>query len=593
MATFREKTYLSTRSSDRMREITTAGSQRYSQSVTTEMYCGPCSRDGQHHDAEGYCIDCSEYFCSTCIKHHKNLKITKNHVLRDRKAMPKYRQITEHNEDEVTMELCDSHSNELLRYYCKDHDEPCCSVCATLKHRQCGELLYIPDIKAKTTNKQTEGMIRRIKVLTNQFDKVREDINKNLAHLDSQKNDFQQALMKLHQDIVALLQSLEKPLVKDMSTVHESEKSYLIKRADECDDVIRTLQISSSNLDIALQNGVESKTFLQLKKTAKQVAHLETLLEEMKNKNADNLRFKFQLNSKTRELLRNMISLGTLEILNRPTKSATFVTEFKVTSASDPYQVCDINGCAVLEDGKIVLADMYNESLKLFDTNNKLAAYSKLSAGPWDISTVNSDQVVITLPKEKKLQFFTVGATHLNPRHKIGPTLTKPSQFYGVAYYQDNLYVTCPKDDPPSVKVLDMQGKELRTIASSPQERNLFSDPLYLTISHDGKVVYVSDSGNNTIVCLELNADGQVKTFADPENNPMGGLVIQTDGNLYVCGFTTKTIINLTNDCMFVNNLIGKEMGLKNPQAICYSPKQHQLLVTMQKSDRIKVFQLS
>ena len=590
MATFRETSYMSVKS-DRPYTNMTSRSQKYAHSVMTEMYCGPCSRDGQHHDAEGYCIDCSEYFCNTCIKHHKNLKITKNHVLRDRKAMPKYKQISENNNgDESSTETCDIHSSELLRYFCKDHDEPCCSVCATLKHRQCNEILYIPDIKAKKTTKQSEGMIRRIKILTNQFEKVQEETNKNMQLLDIQKSDFQQAIMKIHRDIIALLNNLEKTVAREMSIVYESEKGYLTKRTEVCDDAIKSLQLYGSNLNIALQNGIESKSFLQLKKTAKQVIRLETLLEAMKYKNADTLKFQFRSSRSTKELLKNMISLGIVEIVNRPTKSAAFVTEFNVKSQSDSYEVCDITGCTVLEDGRILLADMYNESLKLFGPSNKLVAQSKLSAEPWDISLVHSDQVVITLPREKKLQFFTVG-TILKPLHKIGPILTKSSQFYGVTYHQEKLYVTCPKDDPPNIKILDMKGKELRSITSSPQERNLFSDPLYLTISPDGRVLYISDSGNNTIISLQLKTDGQVKTFSDPENNPMGGLLIQPDGNLYVCGFKTNSILNLTSECMFVNSLIEGE--LRNPQAICYSPVRHQLVVTMQKSDTVKVFQLS
>ena len=589
---------LSSRSSDRTREATNmtsrSSARSHTQSVATEIYCSPCSRDGQHHYAEGYCIDCAEYFCSACIKHHKNLKITKNHVLRDRKAMPKYRPITESdNDDEVSMESCDIHSNELLRYYCKDHDEPCCSVCATLKHRQCKDILYIPDIKAKQTNKQSEGMIKHIKTLATQFEKVRDETKHNIDLHDKQREDFQKTMQKVHEDILALINYLERVIAQDMCQVHEDEKSYLIRRAELCNDIITSLEISSCNLDIAIQNRVESKTFLQLKKTTKQVKQLETQLETLKHKNADMLQFKLQLRDQVRDFIRQTDSLGTLEIMNRPTKSAAFLKEFKVTSASDPFQVCDITGCTVLEDGRIVLADMYNQSLKLFGTDAKLAAHSKLSAEPWDITAVSSDQVVITLPQEKKLQFFQIGKTQLNPKHKIGPTLTKSSQFYGVDFYQDKLYVTCPKDEPSCLKILDMQGKELNSISSGPRETNLFSDPLYITVSHNGKIVYISDSGNNTIVGIQLDGDSQVRTFSEPENKPMGGLVVQTDGNMYVCGFKTKTVMNLTRNCKFVSNLIGKESGLKKPQALCYIPMQHQLLVTMQQSDSVKVFHLS
>ena len=598
MAAFREMTALSSRSSNRMREMTKISSRSstrsQSKSVTTEIHCSPCSRDGQHHEAEGYCIDCAEYFCTNCIKHHKNLKITQNHVLRDRRAMPKYRSITESDQDdEVSMELCDIHGNEMLRYYCKDHDEPCCSVCATLKHRQCKDILYIPDIKAKQINKQSEGMIKNIKTLITQVEKVRDETNHNIDEHNKQKDDFQKTMQKVHSDIMALLHHLETMLVKDVNQVHEDEKSYLISRAELCDDIVRSLEISSDNLDIAIQNGIESKTFLQLKKTTKQVKQLEAQLEAIKQKNSDVLQFKFQLRDQIRDFIKHTTSLGTLEIMNRPTRSAEFLKEFKVTSSSDPYQVCQITGCTVLADGRIALVDMYNQSLKLFGTDTKLAAHTKLSAEPWDITAVSSEQVIISLPQEKKLQFFQIGRAQLNPKHKIGPTVTKSSQFHGVEYYENRLYVTCPKDEPPCVKILDMQGNELHIISSSPRESNLFRDPLYLTMSHNGKVLYVSDSGNNTIVGIQLHGDGQIRKFQEPENRPIGGIIAQTDGNMYVCGFKTKTIVNLTRNCKFVGNLIGKEGGLKKPQALCYIPMQHQLLVTMQKSDKVKVFQLS
>lgn len=572
--------------------LNTSKPHRQAKSMSTEIYCGPCNRDDFFHEAAGYCVECSEYFCESCMKHHKNLKITKYHTMRDRRQMPKVKHYIKEDE---TVEICEIHLGELIRYFCKNHDEACCAICATLNHRMCGELVYIPEIQVKQTNKSCISMIKHMTSLVSQFEAAREVAEKCVKSLELQRNDYRQTITKIHQDIIELLRALENDAVQNMDSLYEDEKGYLTARVENCDEAVRSLQTATSSLDMAKQNGIESKIFLQMKKLSKQIAHYELFLADVRRKNNVPIKFAFKIDSKVKDFIKQTEVLGVTEIKKMPPRSATLIAQFYVKSQSDKYQVCDVTGSCVLADGRIVLADMYNENLKVVDPSFHMVTQTKLSTEPWDMCAVSNDQIVVTLPREKKLQFFTISST-IHPAKKIGSVSSmKNSQYYGVAHHQDKLYVTCPKDDPPCVKILDMQGALIHQITATnqDQEQSLFGDPLYITVRNDGKMLYISDSGNQSIITIDMKKEGAQSVYTMPEGNPPGAITVQTDGDVYICGFKTNSVHLLNSSGFFKEEIISSEGGLFNPQSISYAAKAKQLIVTMQKSDMVKVFQLS
>jgi hypothetical protein len=40
---------------------------------------------------------------------------------------------------------CSEHKDENIKFYCLDHEEPCCSICISIKHRKCDEVQTIQD----------------------------------------------------------------------------------------------------------------------------------------------------------------------------------------------------------------------------------------------------------------------------------------------------------------------------------------------------------------------------------------------------------------------------------------------------------------
>ncbi|KAH3773046.1 uncharacterized protein LOC127844186 [Dreissena polymorpha] len=564
--------------------------RKVAKSMSTDIQCSPCSRDNLHHDAAGYCIECSEYFCESCIKHHKNLKITKNHTMQDRRKMPK---VQKYDPEEEIIEICEEHPMELIRFFCKDHDEPSCRICATLKHRACSTLVFIPDLKSKETNKSCVNTIKQMNALAAQFETAREETERTMKTLEIKKHDYEQSMLKLHQDFIDHLHYLEQQAMSNMETLYQDQQGYISARVGSCSEAIKTLQQATQHLDSAKKNGIESKVFLQMKKIKKQVRHFEELLADIQKKNKEALNFKFKADPKVKEFLKMTDVLGTLDIVQAPGKTVTTLKHFKVNSQSDAYDVSDVTGSCFLSDGRLILADMYNESLKVVDTSFALVTQTKLSTEPWDVCPISDTQVIVTLPKEKKLQFFNIGST-IQPLKKIGniPSL-KSSQYFGVAYYKERLYVTCPKETPPCIKILDMNGAPVHEIANSNQEQPIFSDPLFIAVQNDGKTIYVSDSGNNTIVTIDTRNDEVKHTHQMADGNHPGGLVVLTEGDVYTCGFKSNNVLRFNARGQYLEELITNQGGLLSPQSICYWSQGRQLVVTMQKSNIVKVFQVS
>jgi hypothetical protein len=94
--------------------------------------CGLCTHKNRTREAEKYCVECKDYFCSSCVGIHK-LASMKGHQILDKGdfkslgpdgALPSY-----------PTQRCNVHPLEVVTVYCKDHDEVICGLCVAFYHR--------------------------------------------------------------------------------------------------------------------------------------------------------------------------------------------------------------------------------------------------------------------------------------------------------------------------------------------------------------------------------------------------------------------------------------------------------------------------
>ena len=92
--------------------------------------CSLCIQKGIKEEATKYCVECENYYCTSCSDMHMYFPALKGHTLLDEchcNAMPY---------PSMTTEACSSHKDKHLEIYCEDHDEVVCMMCVAINHRQ-------------------------------------------------------------------------------------------------------------------------------------------------------------------------------------------------------------------------------------------------------------------------------------------------------------------------------------------------------------------------------------------------------------------------------------------------------------------------
>lgn len=108
---------------------------------TKSIYCNPCQDDEEESKASSWCKDCSEALCDDCVKCHKKVRFTRNHVVVALTAACS----TSFHQSPV-LDECEVHDGRKLELICKDHLFPCCSVCVIKEHEGCKKFCQLEDV---------------------------------------------------------------------------------------------------------------------------------------------------------------------------------------------------------------------------------------------------------------------------------------------------------------------------------------------------------------------------------------------------------------------------------------------------------------
>ena len=278
-------------------------------------------------------------------------------------------------------------------------------------------------------------------------------------------------------------------------------------------------------------------------------------------------------------------------------KSKTVLLGRKVQSrsqvnikAGDGEKTPLISGCTVMNNGDVVLCDIYNYKIKLLNSSGVLTGNMKLSPQPWDVSVLEPTSVIVTLPFSEELQVVQV-----YPQLKPGRVIKLDKDCYGVRVGKGELYVTCHNDTYPGVgeiRVLDLDGKVKRRLGVNQHGQYMFTAPDYITVNSSGEKIFVSDNVRDTVTCMSA-AGRVIYTYKDDSMRAPRGLLCDSEDNILVCGWRSNNVQVLTADGNRHCTLLTESDGLKYPHSIAYRDGDNTLLVGCDDNDDILSFQLT
>ena len=250
-----------------------------------------------------------------------------------------------------------------------------------------------------------------------------------------------------------------------------------------------------------------------------------------------------------------------------------------------------IIGCAVMPNDYVVLCDAKNQKIKLLDPS--MAHKDSLDLpGLWNVSVVDENNVIVTLPGGNQLQYVQIF-----PSMKKGRVLKMDRKCYGVAVVGDDIFVSCHNNPGDGeVRVLDKQGNIKRRLGVTHtglgKPTYLFSWPYFITVNRARDKIFVSDFANVTVTCMTV--DGSIiYTYKDKDLRYPTGLYCDDNDNILVCGYGSDNIQMIDAGGHKAGTVVTAEDGLMGPMPIAFRQSDNALIVGCWGQNNIFVFNMS
>ncbi|XP_053389505.1 uncharacterized protein LOC128552481 [Mercenaria mercenaria] len=528
--------------------------------------CEPCLAIGQQIEAHGFCVDCQEYLCKNCFSYHQRTKASKHHQLVNKDNMGKY--AVPAKDSGVCTEMCRDHKNEVIKFFCPNHEALGCHYCMTMNHRTC-KIDYVPD---KCSGIGDSAEFREVMRELDQKVNEAEDVIKLASCREKELDSCHERLLKeialFRKEINDRLDQLQKQIQTDADRKKFTDQQAVRKLLETCANIssdIKQLQSRLQDYKASQQNGQLYITMKQAKAklTSDEIKEADRRLEKT------NMQYTFEQNQDLKNMLSRENALGKLTISSsrKSVDKLTHKENIDIKTKSDHQNICDITGCVVLSYNKVVVADWNNEKLKVVDIKNKaVLEETTLSSKPWGIAVMPQDHIAVTMPDKKEILIMTTASTLTTVRKFPVKGICK-----GIAYHQGHLFVVC--SDPKCVFITDTQGNVQNTIKL---DNKRFVRPWYLLLSKDLRHIFISDNGSHSVVSItlqgDISAEYKNKDFKDPR-----GMMMLDDGSLLVCGSGINgSIHRISGDMKQGHTMVD---ALSFPSQMCHNRDQHEIYV--------------
>ena len=533
--------------------------------------CEPCNYRGVNREAITFCRNCKEYMCHLCTESHKGQRISRSHKLLDVKDMSGMQTSTV---SDSSIMSCDCGQTSPITHYCTKHNQAFCTNCNILKHRKCQSVTIGEKIKSFSEN-QLKEIIQRVVRLKKEMDSFIRNRTTDFKHVQTMTAQCKSDIHTFRKELNLYLDILEDKVIKE-SEVHEARyKQEISHHIETCSSTLKSLTADKTLLVEAQTTSKKTNMFAAHHKVSHRIENYESLLNDFKQESVSpDLTFK--RNEDLRNLLKTVKELGQLtgQITHKSSQNTnTLFTELAVDSSrkvniqlSSDSHCPDITGCTFIPDGGVVLCD-YSSNSNLIVLSDSFTVKERLhlDSRPWDVSTVNGSNVMVTLPDKKKLQLIQVV-----PSLKIDRSVNVDRKCWGVQVVDDLIYVTCNNcPGEGEVLVLDMNGTVTHRLGQPYKKPFMFTSPYYIEVCPSTRNIFVTDYATDTVSCL-LSDGTVVYQYKDHELSWPEGVVVDGGGNAIVCGWGSNNVQVIRADGTKCCSLLTSQDGVSRPCSVAY-----------------------
>ena len=552
---------------------------------TADILCGICESQHIAKCASHWCPECEEGLCSECQKHHSLSKGTRTHdiiSIENYKKLPKSISEIVHN--------CKDHD---MKYtiYCPIHDTICCPVCISTNHKNCVNLMAIPElIKTAKTSSIIVTMEQSLGDMKHNIDIAVKDRERNLSSIRKQRQHYSDEIKQIRVKINSHLDTMEQRIMGELIDVEENVKlqienllTELSKRSDTINEIQGTI-LALKEYASDLQTFLGSKSIeVEVEKQAKFV---ESLSEDGSLKQ---LNIKCSIENKILDLVSTITTFGSVSI-ETGSQTAVLKTEkskqAQIVSVVEPPSLHSINdikltlysnikipneisnssrGCVICPNGKMLFTDCSSKQ-KLVILNNDGTLDKEITCSPHhsrDVTLIDDSTVAVST---------SGGIRIINIDTKRTERVIKTtSRCYGIAYHKGVL-LWCAESR--GLNKIELSDDKITTLV---EDVKLPGESFATTF---GDKIFQTNPVNNSVTCYTINGEKLWEFRDESVLRQPRGVAVDNNCNIYVTSCNYSKVIVLSPDGKQWRKLLDQNDGMICPYGIYIDRITNNILIS-------------
>ncbi|XP_029138658.2 transcription intermediary factor 1-alpha isoform X1 [Labrus bergylta] len=196
-------------------------------SSTVEKTVQLCMTCDDNTKAAGFCVNCVEYLCATCVEAHQRVKFTRDHTIRQKAEVSQ----EVHGVSTLRQMFCDIHKKEPLKLFCETCDLLTCRDCQLAKHKE-HNYQFLED--AYNNHKQhMENLTQQLQEKKKVIGEVSNSINNGLLQVDQNRTSVHNEIKKSICTLILEINKKGKMLVNHLEAVTKDHESVLRKQQED------------------------------------------------------------------------------------------------------------------------------------------------------------------------------------------------------------------------------------------------------------------------------------------------------------------------------------------------------------------------
>ena len=467
-----------------------------------EKSCDQCI-DPSNGPAVSFCMECCEFLCESCSKHHKIWRKTLNHKLQ---------QIGGEQVDSKALNVphklmnCQLHEDETLKFYCETCNALICRDCRDLHHKgHTVDRVEQMAEKEKNALQSTRGNADKAKI---KLDGAITDGNKVIQRIQGKQKSIEEGINNAFKALDEALQKRKKALLsktaeiglgKQIALTIQGEKfKTLRKELVEISEMITEASLVYTPVEMLSAKGATTN-------------RLQQLLKEYQS--LDLLPCKSDIMPSMLDTSKLAEKIGSFGLVLGGSHPGEAKTDLHISRAIKGKQrrvtitTCDMQGKPFPYGDERVevtlsLLDSNDHPLHATVIDNKNGTYTTSftprSKGEHQLSIcIDSHHI-----KGSPFPIFIREARDYTKVSGSQKSFSASTYIYDVAIDdKGDVYVAVCSNS--TIEVFNQNGKRIRTIGTNGKEDGQFSSPSAIVIC--GSMLYVADNGNNNVQMLKTS----------------------------------------------------------------------------------------